>query len=184
MKTEFPKFFGHLVVSAAKETIVQNMSKFHIATKPGHRAQENIFVLKSVIALYSMQDIGLVLQMWDLSKFFDKESLFDCLDELYKNGIKGKLYRLLFALNKNTRFSIMTPVGVTEEAERGPGVGQGTGEGALISALNLDSGVRKYFSSSNDEVSYGPVQLAPVLFQDDIARLAPDIKSAQNGNIG
>ena len=35
----------------------------------------------------------------------------------------------------------MTPVGVTEEAERGPGVGHGTGEGALISSLNLDSGV-------------------------------------------
>ena len=76
----------------------------------------------------------------------------------------------------------MTPVGVTEEAERGPGVGHGTGEGALISSLNLDSGVREYFSSSDDDVSYGPIQLAPVLFQDDVARLALDIKSAQQGN--
>ena len=92
MKTEFPKFFGHLVVSAAKQTIVCNMSKFQIATKPGHRAQENLYVLKSVIDLYSMFDVGLVLQNWDLSKFFDKESLFDCLNELYNNGIKGKLY--------------------------------------------------------------------------------------------
>ena len=183
MKAEFPKFFGHLVVSAVKGTIVQNMSKFQIATKPGHRAQENLYVLKSVIWLYSMLNIGLVLQNWDLSKFFDKESLFDCLGELYKKGIKGKMYRLLYALNKNTKFSILTPVGVTEEVERGPGVGQGTGEGALISSLNLDSGVREYFSSSDCEVSYGPVQLAPILFKDDVARLALNIRSAQQGNI-
>ena len=88
----------------------------------------------------------------------------------------------MYVLNKNTRFSVMTPVGVTEEAERGPGVGQGTGEGALISALNLDSGVRNFFCSSDSEVSYGPVKLAPVLFQDDIARLTLNIKSAQQGN--
>ena len=42
MKAEFPKFFGYLVVSAVKETTVHSTSKYQIATKPGHRPQENL----------------------------------------------------------------------------------------------------------------------------------------------
>ena len=51
MKDEVPKFFGDLVVSASKEEMIANMTKYQIGTKPGHRAQENLFVLKSVIRL-------------------------------------------------------------------------------------------------------------------------------------
>ena len=66
MKAEFPKFFGYLVVSAVKETTVHSMSKYQIATKPGHRPQENLYVLKKMMWLYSMLDVGLLLQTWDL----------------------------------------------------------------------------------------------------------------------
>ena len=36
LKNEFSKFFGHLVVTAVKPMIFGNLSKFQIATKPGH----------------------------------------------------------------------------------------------------------------------------------------------------
>ena len=93
-----------------------------------------------------------------------------------------KIYRLLYALNKNTRFSVLTPVGMTEERSRGEGLGQGTGEGALISAVSLDGGVRSYFNNNEMEASYGDVKMAPVLFQDDVARLAENVDTAQWGN--
>ena len=38
LKDEFPKFFGHLVVSASKDKLISNMTKFQIGTKTGHRA--------------------------------------------------------------------------------------------------------------------------------------------------
>ena len=53
IKDEFPKFFGHLVVSASKDKMLSNLSKYQIGTKPGHRAQEHLFVLKSVMAIYN-----------------------------------------------------------------------------------------------------------------------------------
>ena len=182
MKDEFPKFFGHLVVSAAKEKMIGNMSKFQIGTKPGHRAQEHIFVLKSVISLYMKYDKPIILTMWDVSKFFDRESLTDCMNEIYKNEIKGKLYRLLYEMNKNTRISVHTPVGVTGEEDTGEGLGQGTLEGAIVSAVNLDNGVNDFFGDSEYEVSYGDLHLQPVLYQDDVARLSLDIESTQMGN--
>ena len=128
MKDQFPKFFGHLVVTASKD----NMSKFQIGAKPGHRAQEHLFVLKSVIALYLLYEKPMILTTWDVSKFFDREVLADCLNEVHRNNVKGKLYRLLYEMNKNTRISIQTPVGLTEERDTGEGVGQGTLEGAII----------------------------------------------------
>ena len=70
IKNEFSKFFGHLVVNAMKSEINKNLSKFQIATKPGHWPQEHLFVIKSVIALYHSQGKALILQSHDLSKFF------------------------------------------------------------------------------------------------------------------
>ena len=107
--------------------------------------QEHLFVLKSVIGLCYLVGKAVILQFWDLKKFFDSENLRDCMNELYRSGMRGKLYRLIFELNKNTKFKVETPVGTTETRDRGEGLGQGTIEGALISALSLDSSVNEFF---------------------------------------
>ena len=88
---------------------------------------------------------------------------------------------MLYELNKDTRISVRTPVGDTEWRDTGEGWGQGTIEGAIVSAVNLDNGVRDFFSSSEYEVSYGDMALSPTLFQDDISRLCWDPVSAQMG---
>ena len=55
-------------------------------------------------------------------------------------------------------------------------------EGANISAANIDYTVNKFFKTSRDELSYGENKLQPLLFQDDIARLATSVWGAQVGN--
>ena len=84
------------------------MSPYQIGTKPGHRVQEHLFVIKSVIGLAELNNTAIALQLWDLSKYFDRESLADGLNELYKNQVKGKVYRLLYEINKDTRISVRT----------------------------------------------------------------------------
>ena len=73
-------------------------------------------------------------------------------------------------------------MGDTEERDTGEGWGQGTIEGALVSAVNLDNGVRDFFFDSEYEVSYGDLMLSPALFQDDVSRLCDDPVSVQMGN--
>ena len=77
-------------------------------------------------------------------------------------------------MNRNTRITVRTPVGDTEPCEIGEGWGQGTIEGAICSAANLDKGVSDFFASSEYEVSYGDDALFPVLFQDDVSKLCID----------
>ena len=54
--------FDGIVYSKMKDSLVLNMSKFQIGAKPGHRAQEHIFVLNSEMALYKKLNISLIIQ--------------------------------------------------------------------------------------------------------------------------
>ena len=181
-KEEIPKFFGHIVINSAKDKIIGHMSKFQLGTKPGHRAQEHLFVMRSVIAFYVLGGKALILQLYDISKFFDREMLRDCMDTLYNNGIRGKLYRLIYEMNRDTRIKVRTAVGVTNEVSTGEGVGQGTLDGAIVSACSIDYSVNNFFKKSMYEISYGELNLQPLLYQDDIFRMTNDPFSAQIGN--
>ena len=104
------------------------------------------------------------------------------MSELHKCGIKGKLYRLTYQLNKETEVRVKTPVGYTKFEEVGESLGQGTNEGAVVSTVNLDGGIREYFQDSETEVNYSELKLGPCLFHDDIARLKENIESVKDGN--
>ena len=66
--------------------------------------------------------------------------------------------------------------------DTGETLAQGSIEAAIASAVSLDNGVRDFFDSSEHEVHYQDLPLAPLLFQDDIARLSLSVQSAQFGN--
>ena len=120
-----PKVFSHILVESTKDTLMKNMSKFQIGAKPGHRATEHIFVMKSLIQLYEYLEKPLIINFFDYSTFFDSESLQDVLNELYKCQVKGKIYRLLYKLNQKSLIHVKTPVGATTEEEREEGISQG-----------------------------------------------------------
>ena len=132
--------------------------------------------------MYAQYNQPLFLASYDGKKFFDSESLIDCMQELYRNNVRGKLYRLIYHMNKNTKICVQTPVGMSEEAEVGETVGQGSLEGAIISSASLDNGIHDFFVDSEEEAYYGPLRLQPVLYQDDIVRLASSLNSIQHGN--
>ena len=71
---------------------------------------------------------------------------------------------------------------MSDERDTGEGLGQGTVEGAISSAVNLDNGVRDFFKDSEDEVNYLGIPLAPLLSQDDVVRLSLSVSAAQAGN--
>ena len=169
-KDEIRKLFGDIVTHELKFKIPRGLSKFQIGAIAKHRPQEHLFTIKSVISYYKMMGKGLFLSLYDISKFFDRENLRDCMGELYKCGIKGKLYRLTYELNKNTEISVKTAVGSTESKDVGETVGQGTNEGAVVSSVNLDFGVRENFEDSDKEVVYSGLKLGPCLFQSDVTR--------------
>ena len=130
------KFFGQIVLSHAKENLFKNMSKYQIACKPGHRPSEHLYVLKSVFSYYKSKNKGLLLTGYDISTFFDSEDIYDVFSEIYASQVKGKDYRLLFEMNRNTRIRIKTPVGDSQWSDTGPNLTQGSVEAAVLSILS------------------------------------------------
>ena len=196
MKEDVPKLFQQLVTISAKEKILENMTKFQIATKPGHRATEHVFCVLSLIQLSEMNGSSLLLSLFDIEKFFDKEAAVDVHYELYKSDVKGKIYRLLYLLNPNIRIKVRTPVGLTEAADTGPGIGQGTVPGAIVSAAGLDNGVKEVFHEDEEDdsvkmdddishqtVKYDDIPIHPLLFQDDLFSASNSVEGAQQVNL-
>ena len=180
-KDEIPKGFESLVIEKAKPKIVQKCSKFQIGGLPGHQSAEHLFTLKSIIGLFLSQGKSIIVNYFDLKKYFDSEVLLDAMDSLYKSNIKGKLYRLIYQLNKNNLIQIKTPVGVTAEFRTGENVTQGSVGGGLISSINLAIPVEASFQNSEYEVQYGEIRMNPIIYQDDLARGAGSVESAQAG---
>ena len=73
-------------------------------------------------------------------------------------------------------------MGPSEKCDTGETVGQGTLEGAVISAVSLDKGIEEFFEESEYEVVYAGLRLQPLLFQDDVSRLAYTPNDLQAGN--
>ena len=53
-----------------------------------------------------------IFQVFDMTKFFDRESLLDCMSTLKEKAkIDNKTYHLRYMLNEDTRISVKTSVG-------------------------------------------------------------------------
>ena len=85
-------------------------------------------------------------------------------------------------MNKDTIVRVKAAVGTTDDRDIGEGQGQGSAKGASLSAVNLDLGMSSFCKGSETETNYGNVEIRPILFQDDISRMAQNISDAQEGN--
>ena len=181
-KNECYKFFGQIVIHCAKEPIFRNLPRNQIACRPGHRPSEHLFVLKSVMLYYESQRKCFPLAGYDMKKFFDFENLKDCMRSLYSIDVKGKLYRLLYNMNKRANIKVKTPVGISEAEETFDVVAQGSVEAALINSSNVGVGVEDKFKESEKEVLYYGIKLLPQRYMDDVLRGAENVHNAQHGN--
>ena len=71
-------------------------SKYQVGGQPGHRPEELLFVLKSVMAKYKREKKIIVLQSYDVSKFFDKEMMEDGIITCMNRGANPKAVRLWY----------------------------------------------------------------------------------------
>ena len=182
-KSWLPRLVEGVVVEEMKPSILGGSSRYQVGGQAGHRPQELLFVMRSIVAKYLVQGRLIMLQAYDISAFFDQEELLDVMDSLYKLNVDPRAWRCWYKLNQRTRIKVVTGVGATETAEVGECVGQGTKGGALGSQANLDMGVSVMFRGSEDEAKYGSVEIAPVMFQDDIMRAVDSVDAARAGNV-
>ena len=174
---------GLVVEDGLKRCLVDGSSIYQVGGQPGHRPEEMVFVLKSLVARQRKLGKAVVLQCYDVQKFFDKEQMEDAILTCLKRGADPKAVRLWFKLNQNTRIQVRTPAGMTEYGSVGPVVGQGTIGGALVSQAVLDEGVKEHFPmDGSPSLKYGSVPLAPLMWVDDMLQASRGLEEARETN--
>ena len=150
---------------------------------PGHRAEEMVFCLKSVVARQRSLGKMVIIQSYDVSKFFDKENIDDGAITCLKRGANPKAVRLWYKMNENTQIKVKTGAGISSEAKVGAVIGQGTISGALVSQAVLDEAVMEHFEpGDNLQIDYGTVPMAPLMWVDDMLNATGGLKEAREVN--
>ena len=174
---------GLVVQDGLKRCLLAGSSMYQVGGQPGHRPEEMIYVLKSMVAKQKKMGKMMVIQCYDVSKFFDKEQMEDAVLTCQNRGAHPKAVRLWFKLNENTRIQVKTPAGMSEFGHVGAVVGQGTIGGALVSQAVLDDGVTEHFpSAGRARLEYGSVPMAPLMWMDDALNPAGGLEEARDAN--
>ena len=161
-----------------RSPLLDKSSMYQVGGQPGHRTEELVFTMKSIIARRRMQNKQVFIQMFDISKFFDKEQIEDAVVTCLKRGADQKAVRLWYKLNQQTKIQVRTGAGLSREGFVGAVLGQGTLGGALISQAVLDDGVASHFLPGED-MSYGSVPMAPMMYQDDLIHGLEGVEEAR-----
>ena len=75
-KSWFPRTAEALIVEEGmKQPLIDGSTIYQIGGQPGHRAEELVFCLKSIISKYRAEGKMLIIQTFDLAKFFGIVSL-------------------------------------------------------------------------------------------------------------
>ena len=172
-----------LVVKAMEPELREATNRFQIGGVSGHRPQEHIFCVKSVIHKYVQEKKMIILICYDISAFFDKEVLGDLLDELNCIGVDPRALRLFYQLNKNTKVRIRTGAGDSAWGEVGDIIGQGSSSAAKVSALNLSRKLDRVFEGSTELATYGAVKQHPYSFQDDVLTQVESVEGLRAANV-
>ena len=71
LKGELVKCFSYVVMNQIRDEMTSAMTPFQIGAKSGHRGQEHLFVLKSIMAKCEYLKQPNLICSYDVSKFFD-----------------------------------------------------------------------------------------------------------------
>ena len=133
----------------------------------------------SQIAYSRALKTGIIFLIMDIVSFFDKENIFDCLETMDRLGVNQKAARVWYKLNKDTQVAVKTTCGMTETAEVGDCLGQGTAGAGLVLQANLDHGLNSYFQGCKEVMYYGETRIQPLSYQDDVGAPCLDVSMAR-----
>ena len=181
MKCWRAKLLEALITEKMKPKIVEATPNIQIGGMPESQSVEHLVTLKTWMKQVEENKTAGIISVFDMAKFFDKESLLDCMNTLNKKAkIDAKSYRMWFKLNENTKISVKTSVGDTKKAPIDDSVGQGSFGAALVSSLNIGSAIVDEFKGEST-ANIGLLMLLCLILQDDIMKMCDTVEQARKG---
>ena len=169
-----------IVTEKMKPDIVKACPNIQLGGIPEASSDDHLITMKQIMKNKEERKEGLIVNTYDMKKFFDKESLMDAAFTLNKVAkVDDQSYRLWCKMNEDTRISVKTSVGLSRSENVKDSLGQGSMGAALVSTLNIGYAVQETFKEPSTEI--GDLKLNSLVFQDDICKLSNELPEAREG---
>ena len=169
--------FEKLLKNRITPHLKENMTQFQTGGVKGEGVTDNLFILRGMINHSKYLGKELWITFCDTEKCFDSLLLEDCINCLWRCGVKDDILYLVFQLNKKAMITERTPVGNTEPFQINNIVKQGTVLGPVLNNCSLDDNC-----AEGQGYVMGTVAIKALEFVDDIADLNSGLDNAANSN--
>ena len=157
------KLYEKMIMMRAINKIEEGMSDYQAGGRKDFSIAEPVFILRSTIQKYNYYNQPLILEFLDLRKAFDKMILKNVMQNLWDIGLKGRIWRNIYNINKEATIRIKTALGNTEDFEVGEILKQGSVLASNLAALHTDS-ISRRFSHTGLGANYGNENIPFLLY--------------------
>ena len=176
------KSYEKMILNRADDKIEKSFSEYQAGGRSSRSIQEQLFILRSIMEYENYKNQNIYVQFMDLRKAFDKMVLKNIMNNLWEIGIRGRIWRNIYNINKSAILTINTPFGSTNAIEVEEIVKQGSVLASKLAALHTDS-VNNMFKTTKIGYYYGEKHIPQLLFQDDIVRIEKNPDHLNKANI-
>ena len=170
-----------LINARTSPKIESSLTESQAGGRKNRNITDHLFIIRSVIQYYKYMNKSLLIEFLDLRQAFDKMILKNIMTDLWKCNVRGKMWRLIYLINKQATISIRTNFGKTPPIQIGETLKQGSVLASSLAAMHTDS-VNKLFEHQGLGIYYGAVPLGNLIFQDDIARFEDNQANLNQAN--
>ena len=128
-------------------------------------------MLNSIICdvLSSKTKKAIDVQIYDYKQCFDSLWLEECMNDMYRGGLKDDNFNLLYSANNIVKVAIRTPVGKTESKDIHRAVIQGDVFGSLLCSKQVDMIAKECIEEEKYLYRYkNEVPIPPLTMVDDV----------------
>ena len=140
--------------------------------KKGASTRDHVFLLRGAMTYALKNKLKMYVTFYDVTKAYDRADVQDMLLTVWEKGLKGKLWRLMAALNTNLTAKVKTRHGMTEEIERIAGGKQGGKNFGFLFAKMMDVLAEDVAKDEKVGVRIENLLLAALEWVDDVVTFA------------
>ena len=159
------KLFERVKNNRIKGTL--QFTEAQVGARENRAAVDQIFTLKTIIQNRTSKGQPTYIAFIDLQKAFDKTWVQGLFFNLWNNGIKDKIWRIVLKLKQNRKTIILTKFEETKEI----GIVDDMGQGKVLSGPEfsvLADEIEVELKTVGFTLNYGYLGIASLLFMDDI----------------
>ena len=134
---------GLIAERTAPVTEEEGFTQMQAGGRKNRSIADQIFILRSIMEHYKYLNKPIYLEFIDLVKAFDKMILKNVMLDLWQAGVRGKIWRTIYLINKTADIRIKIPMGLTNNTEIGETLKQGSVLAVSLYTLHYD--IRRIF---------------------------------------